>query len=119
MIDPRAWPGPAVVGPVAGGHRSEVVEIRGDGRLVARRSRRPPEASAGELDLMDLLAARRPVRVDHADLDLAEVPGALTGERLRIATAATDAWEAANGWLVESEYARGRLARSAAGPTAR
>jgi hypothetical protein len=76
VIDPRAWPGPAVVGPVAGGHRSEVVEIRGDGRLVARRSRRPPEASAGELDLMDLLAARRPVRVDHATSISPSSPGA-------------------------------------------
>jgi Ser/Thr protein kinase RdoA (MazF antagonist) len=244
VIDLRAWPGLAVVGPVAGGHRSEVVEVRGDGRLVARRSRRSPEALAWELDLLELLAdagftvprtvpaadgrrtvdgvvvqtwlsGRPPVgddwrlverelrrlhgitwpqrpgfasvrdlltaerggdvdltamppddvarcragwralpeapgvlvhgdpcaaniridggrvglldwdetRVDHPHLDLAEVPGALTGERLRVATAAIDAWEAANGWLVEPGYARGRLARltarAAAGPTAR
>jgi hypothetical protein len=56
VIDLRPWPGLTVVGPLAGGHRSEVVEVRGDGRVVARRGRRSPEALAWELDLLDLLA---------------------------------------------------------------
>lgn len=50
-------------------------------------------------------------RVDHPDLDLASIPGGpLRSERLRRACDAVDAWEAANGWTVELEYARRRLA---------
>jgi len=51
-------------------------------------------------------------RVDHVDLDLAEIPGSpLAGERLAMAVAAADAWEAANAWSIEPEYARTRLDR--------
>ncbi len=50
-------------------------------------------------------------RVDHPDLDLADLPGAeLPGPRNRVARAAVDAWEAAAGWRTEPAYARRRLA---------
>lgn len=50
-------------------------------------------------------------RVDHTDLDLAEIPGnGLPPARQATAAAAVTAWEAANGWLVEPSYARRRLA---------
>ncbi|OLF07568.1 hypothetical protein BLA60_27000 [Actinophytocola xinjiangensis] len=50
-------------------------------------------------------------RVDHPDLDLADLPvPALPQARNRTARAAIDAWEAAAGWTREPEYARGRLA---------
>jgi Ser/Thr protein kinase RdoA (MazF antagonist) len=55
-------------------------------------------------------------RVDHPDLDLADLPGAgqpgaeLPEPRGRIARAAVHAWEAAAGWRLEPEYARRRLA---------
>ena len=50
-------------------------------------------------------------RVDHVDLDLAELsdPG-LSAGRLRAARAAISAWEAANSWSLEPVYARRRLA---------
>ena len=48
-------------------------------------------------------------RVDHPDLDLADLPGVLP--RGHVARAAVDAWEAAAGWSLEPEYARERLAR--------
>lgn len=49
-------------------------------------------------------------RVDCTDLDLAELPGSgLPPPRLRVAQAATTAWEAANGWVIEPAYARRRL----------
>ncbi|MDX3072574.1 phosphotransferase enzyme family protein [Streptomyces sp. NPDC088354] len=51
-------------------------------------------------------------RVDHVDLDLADLPvDALPPRRLAPARAAVHAWEAANGWLVEPSYARRRLAQ--------
>ncbi|MFF3559267.1 phosphotransferase [Streptomyces sp. NPDC002574] len=51
-------------------------------------------------------------RVDHVDLDLADLPvEALPRHRLAPARAAVHAWEAANGWLVEPAYARQRLAQ--------
>jgi Ser/Thr protein kinase RdoA (MazF antagonist) len=51
-------------------------------------------------------------RVDHVDLDLADIPsGPLPGDRGRTAAAAADAWEAAAGWIVEPRYARSRLDR--------
>jgi Ser/Thr protein kinase RdoA (MazF antagonist) len=50
-------------------------------------------------------------RVDHTDLDLAELPGShLPPGRLAAARLAATAWEAANGWLVEPSYARRQLA---------
>jgi Ser/Thr protein kinase RdoA (MazF antagonist) len=50
-------------------------------------------------------------RVDHPDLDFADLPGvALPSPRAGAARAAVDAWEAAAGWELEPEYARGRLA---------
>ncbi len=55
-------------------------------------------------------------RVDHTDLDLAELPGThLPPERLAAARLAATAWEAANGWLVEPSYARRQLALLRAG----
>jgi aminoglycoside phosphotransferase (APT) family kinase protein len=51
-------------------------------------------------------------RVDHPWLDLADIPGI---DLPPAARAAVDAWEAANGWLVEPHYARVRLARLACG----
>lgn len=55
------------------------------------------------------------VRVDASILDLAGIPIDLSstlGEaRIRRAQRAADAWEVANGWLVEPEYARRRLAK--------
>ena len=50
-------------------------------------------------------------RVDHPDLDLADmaVPF-LSGARNRTARAAIDAWEAACSWQLEPSYARSRLA---------
>ena len=51
-------------------------------------------------------------RVDHPDLDLADLPvPALTGDRAARARAAVDAWEAAAGWRLEPDHARRRLAR--------
>lgn len=50
-------------------------------------------------------------RVDYLDLDLAELPvSVLPPERQARARTAATAWEAANGWLVEPEYARRQLA---------
>jgi Ser/Thr protein kinase RdoA (MazF antagonist) len=50
-------------------------------------------------------------RVDHPDLDLADLPGpVLPHDRNRRARAAVDAWEAAAGWTLEPAYARRRLA---------
>jgi Ser/Thr protein kinase RdoA (MazF antagonist) len=55
-------------------------------------------------------------RVDHTDLDLAELPGSgLPPERLAAARIAVTAWEAANGWIVEPAYARRQLALLRAG----
>ncbi|OLF17106.1 phosphotransferase [Actinophytocola xanthii] len=49
-------------------------------------------------------------RVDHPDLDLADLPGPpLPAPRGRIARAAVDAWEVAAAWTLEPEYARRRL----------
>jgi Ser/Thr protein kinase RdoA (MazF antagonist) len=51
-------------------------------------------------------------RVDHPDLDLADLPiPALPEPRLSAARRAVDAWEAACGWQWEPAYARTRLAR--------
>lgn len=50
-------------------------------------------------------------RVDHPDLDLADLPvPELPNARNRVARAATDAWEAANGWQLEPAHAQRRLA---------
>jgi Ser/Thr protein kinase RdoA (MazF antagonist) len=46
-------------------------------------------------------------RVDHPWLDLADIPNSTLPPR---AKAATNAWEAANAWLLEPAYARRRLA---------
>lgn len=51
-------------------------------------------------------------RVDHPDLDLADLPvPALPEPRLWVARRAVDAWEAACSWQLEPAYARTRLAR--------
>ena len=52
-------------------------------------------------------------RVDASILDLADLPHAearIDSDRLARARAAANAWEAANSWLLEPEYARRRLA---------
>lgn len=50
-------------------------------------------------------------RVDHVDLDLAQIPGSdLPPARLAAARIAATAWEAANGWTIEPAYARRQLA---------
>jgi Ser/Thr protein kinase RdoA (MazF antagonist) len=55
-------------------------------------------------------------RVDHTDLDLAELPGInLPPQRLTAARRAATAWEAANGWIIEPSYARRQLAVLQAG----
>jgi Ser/Thr protein kinase RdoA (MazF antagonist) len=53
-----AWSGTSVVGPLGGGNRNPVLEVRRAGRrLVARRSRRSAASLDWELDLLDHLAA--------------------------------------------------------------
>ncbi|WP_298177552.1 phosphotransferase [Saccharomonospora sp.] len=49
-------------------------------------------------------------RVDHTALDLVDLPAhdLITGPR-HLAQAASAAWEAANGWAAEPDYARSRL----------
>ncbi|MDT0265915.1 phosphotransferase [Streptomyces sp. DSM 44915] len=70
----RAWGQVEIVGPLAGGHRDEVLELRRAGRrLVARRGRRTPAALDWELDLLEFLA-RHGFRVP-------EVVPTLTGAR--------------------------------------
>ena len=50
-------------------------------------------------------------RVDHTDLDLADLPGSGLGPaRLAVARRAVTAWEAANGWITEPGYAQRHLA---------
>lgn len=62
------------------------------------------QAGAGLLDWDE-------ARVDHTDLDLAELPGThLPHWRLASARKAATAWEAANGWTIEPSYARQQLA---------
>ena len=49
-------------------------------------------------------------RIDHTDLDLAELPGTdLPPARRDAAHVAATAWEAANGWTIEPSYARRQL----------
>jgi hypothetical protein len=49
-------------------------------------------------------------RVDYTDLDLADLPGSgLPPARLAAARSALTAWEAANGWTIEPEYAQRQL----------
>jgi len=50
-------------------------------------------------------------RVDHPDLDLADLPAeVLPPARLAAARLAVRAWEAASGWVTEPSYARHQLA---------
>jgi Ser/Thr protein kinase RdoA (MazF antagonist) len=52
-----AWGEITVVGPLGGGYRNTVLELRrGDERLVARRSRRPPASLDWEISLLAHLA---------------------------------------------------------------
>jgi hypothetical protein len=63
--------------------------------------------SADGIGLLDWDEAR----VDHPDLDLADMPSVeLPASRNRVARAAVAAWEAAAGWQLEPDYARRRLA---------
>ena len=58
-----AWGQLDVIGPLGGGHRNPVLELRrGRERLVARRSRRPPASLDWEIGLLDHLT-RRGLRV--------------------------------------------------------
>jgi Ser/Thr protein kinase RdoA (MazF antagonist) len=55
-------------------------------------------------------------RVDYTDLDLADLPGSsLPAARLAAARTAVTAWEAANGWTTEPDYAQRQLAALADG----
>ncbi len=59
-------------------------------------------------------------RVDVSALDLADLPAhSLTEPLATVVGRAADAWEAANGWVVEPAYARRRLARLRATPPRR
>jgi Ser/Thr protein kinase RdoA (MazF antagonist) len=66
-----AWGQPVVVGPLGGGNRNPVLEIRlGDRRLVARWSRREPASLDWEIALLDHLAShgmRVPAAVPSLD----------------------------------------------------
>jgi Ser/Thr protein kinase RdoA (MazF antagonist) len=66
-----AWGQPEVVGPLGGGNRNAVIEIRVCGqRLVARQSRRAPASLDWELDVLEYLAGhgiRVPAVVPAAD----------------------------------------------------
>jgi Ser/Thr protein kinase RdoA (MazF antagonist) len=66
-----AWGQHTVTGPLGGGHRNTVAEVRlGGQRLVARRSRRGPDSLDWELALLDHLARhglRVPVPVPARD----------------------------------------------------
>lgn len=56
-------------------------------------------------------------RVDCTDLDLADVPGSgLPPARLAAARSAVTAWEAANGWTTEPDYAQRQLAALGTAP---
>lgn len=58
-----AWGNPVVVGPLGGGNRNAVLELRmGQQRLVARESRRSPASLDWEIGLLDHLA-RQGLRV--------------------------------------------------------
>jgi hypothetical protein len=53
-----AWSGVELLEPLAGGARNQVfLARRGRGRLVVRRSGRPPASLEWELDLLELLRA--------------------------------------------------------------
>ena len=53
-----AWGQPAVIGPLSGGNRNTVLDVRlGARRLAARRSRRSPASLDWEVTLLDHLAA--------------------------------------------------------------
>jgi Ser/Thr protein kinase RdoA (MazF antagonist) len=61
-----AWGQPQVIGPLGGGHRNPVLELRrGRERLVAHRSRRSPASLDWEIGLLDHLA-RHGLRVPAA-----------------------------------------------------
>ncbi len=65
---------------------------------------RMTSAGAGLLDWDE-------ARVDSTDLDLADLPGSsLPPARLAAARSAVTAWEAANGWTTEPDYAQRQLA---------
>lgn len=56
MIDSGPWPDVRLIERLASGNRNDVWLGRlGDGKVAVRRSRRPPESLAWELDLMDQL----------------------------------------------------------------
>ena len=70
---------------------------------------RMTSAGAGLLDWDE-------ARVDSTDLDLADLPGSgLPPARLAAACRAVTAWEAANGWTTEPDYAQRQLAALGAG----
>jgi Ser/Thr protein kinase RdoA (MazF antagonist) len=113
-----AWGQLEVTGSPGGGYRNTVLELRrGQERLVARRSRRPPASLDWEVSLLDHLA-RHGLRVPavvpardgrrHVDgvLVLTWLDGTPPGPaRLTAARLAVTAWEAASGWTTEPGYA--------------
>jgi aminoglycoside phosphotransferase (APT) family kinase protein len=124
LVALAAWGRPEVAGPLGGGHRNAVTEIRLDGVAACRSAWarlaggqravvhgdpgpgniRVAGDGAGLLDWDE-------ARVDYTDLDLADLPGTyVPPERLAAARTAVIAWEAASGWIIEPEYARRQLA---------
>lgn len=104
-VDLRAMPASAVAACRAawGALPAESAVVHGDPCAANVR------VSADGVGLLDWDEAR----VDHPDLDLADLPSvaaALPDARGRVARAAVAAWEAAAGWRLEPSYARRRLA---------
>jgi Phosphotransferase enzyme family len=110
---------------LGGGARNQVWAVRVGGRRRVARDSGPGRAGPAldwELDLLAELAADgfavpRPVptadgrrRVDCPELDLAWLPLDRLGPRQEAARTAAEAWEVANGWTVEPDHARRRLA---------
>ena len=94
-----AWA--ALDGPLTGPLTGQLTVVHGD---PCEANIRVTERGIGLLDWDE-------ARVDHPDLDLADLPvPALPHPRDHRARAAIDAWEAAAGWTIEPGYARRRLA---------
>lgn len=105
--DTTAWGGLRLGRPIEEGNRNPVWRATLDGEPVAvRRSRRSEASLAWELDLIELLD-----RAGLRDLGVRVLDEATH----RRAELLSDAWETANGWVVENAYARRRLASLRAG----
>lgn len=104
-----AWGAVRTTARLDGGHRNPVwrVAIGGTPDAGAANIRISP-AGAGIIDWDE-------ARIDASILNLAQLPverlDGVSPEHLAEVRTALDAWEAANGWLIEPDYARRRLAR--------